>query len=117
MNLRAPTSGPSDHLEPHVSSMKPPHSLHKVSKLVLLSMRFVKPQQSENQPPKIDRNDRLSSVLSDEQVLFFFAFSFIDILFVCLFSQNVNADAFSNTVKHSSKISPCIRSTALTYKD
>lgn len=72
MNLRAPTSGPSDHLEPNVSSTKPPHSLHKVSKLVLLSMRFVKPQQSENEPPKIDRNDRLSSVLSDEQVLFFF---------------------------------------------
>jgi hypothetical protein len=48
-----------------VSKTKP-NSLHKVSKLVVLSMRLAKPHLQENEPPKIEGRSTLSS---DAQVL------------------------------------------------
>jgi hypothetical protein len=81
-----PTSGASELCLPVSSDSQAratkQHSLHKVSKLVVLSMRLgSKPQQSENQPPEIDHP---SSVPSIAQVLYLDIYQFLFFyFFIC----------------------------------
>jgi hypothetical protein len=85
-----------------------PNSLHKVSKLVVLSMRLTKPLLQENEPPKIDRRSTLSS---DAQVLvrcfFNFWFSFSDLICAPIY----NTFASRHTDIHSLKTLLLIRIT------